>query len=116
MYNITNRDSFEEVHVFRQQILRVKDKEYFPMLLVGSKCDLEYERAVRKEEGRDLAKAFGCPFLEVSAKNRINVDEVFAGMVREIRRYYRERPIDRILTSQSASGSEKKEDATCIIM
>ena len=38
-------------------------------------------------EGRDLAKHFGCKFIETSAKQRINVDEAFSTLVREIRKY-----------------------------
>lgn len=38
-------------------------------------------------EGRDLAKHFGCRFIETSAKQRINVDEAFSQLVREIRKY-----------------------------
>ena len=38
-------------------------------------------------EGRDLAKHFNCKFIETSAKQRINVDEAFSNLVREIRRY-----------------------------
>jgi hypothetical protein len=34
-----------------------------------------------------LAKHFGCKFIETSAKQRINVDEAFSQLVREIRRY-----------------------------
>lgn len=38
-------------------------------------------------EGRDLAKHFGCKFIETSAKQRINVDEAFSQLVREIRKF-----------------------------
>jgi GTPase KRas protein len=44
-------------------------------------------------EGRDLAKHFGCKFIETSAKQRINVDEAFTNLVREIRKYNRVRTI-----------------------
>lgn len=48
-----------------------------PMVLVGNKCDLEDERVVGKDQGQSLAKVFGgCAFLETSAKNKINVNEV----------------------------------------
>ena len=40
-----------------------------------------------RTEGRDLAKHFGCKFIETSAKQRINVDEAFSQLVREIRKY-----------------------------
>ena len=41
-------------------------------------------------EGRDLAKQFQCKFIETSAKQKINVDEAFYNLVREIRRYNKE--------------------------
>lgn len=46
VYSITSRASFEEIATFQQQILRVKDKDYFPVIVVGNKCDLEEERVV----------------------------------------------------------------------
>jgi len=38
--------SFDEVYKFHKQILRVKDREEFPMILVGNKADLEHQRQV----------------------------------------------------------------------
>jgi GTPase SAR1 family protein len=49
VYSITSRQSFEEIMTFQQQILRVKDKDYFPIIVVGNKCDLEGERQVSKQ-------------------------------------------------------------------
>lgn len=46
VYSITSRNSFEEISQFHQQILRVKDKDFFPVLVVANKADLEYERQV----------------------------------------------------------------------
>lgn len=107
VYSITSRNSFEEISTFHQQILRVKDRDSFPVIVVANKCDLEYERQVgmngmsrsplvlasyilywaASAEGRDLAKHFNCKFIETSAKQRINVDEAFSNLVREIRKY-----------------------------
>jgi GTPase KRas protein len=42
-----------------------------------------------------LAKSYGCPFFESSAKSRINVEESFYQLVREIRQ-------------ENASGDPKK--------
>ncbi|KAK7032851.1 ras-like protein [Favolaschia claudopus] len=95
VYSITSRDSFEEISTFHQQILRVKDQDSFPVIVVANKCDLEYERQVGMNEGRDLAKHFGCKFIETSAKQRINVDEAFTNLVREIRKYNREQQTGR---------------------
>ena len=56
VYAITSRSSFDEIASFREQILRVKDKDKVPMTLIGNKCDLETERQVTTSEGQDLAK------------------------------------------------------------
>jgi hypothetical protein len=45
-------------------------------------CDLIDNREVSNVEGRDLAKSFGVPFFESSAKSRINVEEAFYELVR----------------------------------
>ncbi|CAG8501098.1 5106_t:CDS:2 [Ambispora gerdemannii] len=90
VYSITSRNSFEEISTFHQQILRVKDKDYFPIIVVANKCDLDSERQVAGHEGRELAKHFVCRFIETSAKQRINVDEAFYNLVREIRKYNKE--------------------------
>jgi len=86
VFAITSRSSFDEITSFREQILRVKDQDKVPMVLSGNKCDLESERQVTTAEGQDLAKSFACPFFETSAKARINVEEAFYDLVREIRK------------------------------
>ncbi len=54
------------------------------MVLVGNKCDLEDDRVVSKAEGQSLASQWGVTFLETSARKKINVDEVFFDLVRQI--------------------------------
>jgi GTPase SAR1 family protein len=46
------------------------------MVLVGNKCDLEDERVVGKEVGQTLARNWSSTFLETSAKQKVNVNEV----------------------------------------
>lgn len=60
VYSITSRQSFEEITTFQQQILRVKDKDYFPMVVVGNKCDLEGDREVTRQ-GTPLTIDFALP-------------------------------------------------------
>ena len=82
VYSVTSRTSFEELMTFYQQIQRVKDADYVPVVVVGNKSDLEDERQVSYEEGMYLAKQMNAPFLETSAKQAINVDEAFYTLVR----------------------------------
>lgn len=46
MFSVTDYASFEEIFKFHRQILRVKDRDEFPMLMVGNKSDLEAQRVV----------------------------------------------------------------------
>jgi GTPase SAR1 family protein len=56
IYSITSRQSFEEIMTFQQQILRVKDKDYFPIIVVGNKCDLDAERQVSKQGTESMSR------------------------------------------------------------
>lgn len=40
VFSVTEKSSFEEIYKFHKQILRVKDRDEFPMLMVGNKVCL----------------------------------------------------------------------------
>ncbi|CAB1339266.1 unnamed protein product [Coregonus sp. 'balchen'] len=82
-----NEFSFEEIYKFQRQILRVKDRDEFPMILVGNKADLELQRQVTQEEGQQLARQLKVTYMEASAKIRMNVDQAFHELVRVIRKF-----------------------------
>ena len=46
VFSVTDRTSFEEVSRFHKQILRVKDRDEFPIMLVGNKSDPQSQRVV----------------------------------------------------------------------
>jgi len=107
VFSVTDRSSFDEIPKFYRQILRVKDKDEFPMILVGNKSDLDHERTVAPSEVKDLAQQqLKIPYLEASAKQRINVDAAFHDLVRAIRRY------NEIPDTPMKSKKKKK----CVIM
>ncbi|KAI9359212.1 P-loop containing nucleoside triphosphate hydrolase protein [Zopfochytrium polystomum] len=85
VYSIASRESFDETFQFHAQIARAKDRDYFPLVLVGNKADLVGARQVAPQEGREAARAMGCLFLETSARMRVNVDEAFYELTRSIR-------------------------------
>ena len=77
VYSITAQSTFNDLQDLREQILRVKDTDDVPMVLVGNKCDLEDERVVGKDQGLNLARQFNnCSFMETSAKAKIGVKDV----------------------------------------
>lgn len=86
VYNITSRPTFDEISKLYDKILRTKDATKVPIVVVGNKCDLKDERQVEYNEGFDLAKQWGVPFFETSAKIKLNNEACFFELVREIRR------------------------------
>ncbi|KAF5097193.1 hypothetical protein D0Z03_001469 [Geotrichum reessii] len=112
VYSITSRSSFEEIVSFYKQILRVKDKDSFPVVLVGNKCDLgETERAVSLEEGRSLARQFGnCKFMETSAKQRVNVEDAFYELVRQVRIFNKDPPTGSASTSTASNRNSSNSN------
>jgi GTPase SAR1 family protein len=66
VYSIDNFESFKKLRPLYTQLLRVKDEQTYPVVLVGNKIDLEEFREVSTQEGQELAKSMGVPFFEVS--------------------------------------------------
>ncbi|XP_074758436.1 GTPase KRas isoform X1 [Athene noctua] len=108
VFAINNTKSFEDIHHYREQIKRVKDSEDVPMVLVGNKCDLP-SRTVDTKQAQDLARSYGIPFIETSAKTRQGVDDAFYTLVREIRKHKEK-------MSKDGKKKKKKTKTKCIII
>lgn len=102
VYSITLQTSFDEAVSLHDHILRVKDSDEVPFVLVGNKCDLEEDREISYDKGSSLSKELKCPFLEASAKTRHNVVEAFETLVKEI----------KMFRKHQAGTDEEKEDNT----
>ena len=104
VFSLTDRESFEELREFRDQvgvavggrggsralaqrraaqILRVHEDtgRAVVLLLVGNKADLEAERVVSRADAEALAREWGVGYYEASAKTGLMVDEVFTTML-----------------------------------
>ncbi|SPO27182.1 probable RSR1 - GTP-binding protein [Ustilago trichophora] len=88
VFSLTSLASVNELGPLREAIVRIKDTTGIPIVLVGNKADLRADRQVPREVGTSLSKAWGnVPYYEASARKRINVDEIFADVVRQIRAF-----------------------------
>lgn len=54
------------------------------IILIGNKSDLSSDRQVKYEEGEEFAKKHSMKFMEVSAKDDINVEEAFISIARSV--------------------------------
>ncbi|KAJ6231818.1 ras-like protein rasb [Anaeramoeba flamelloides] len=116
VYSVTNRQSFQKIPSYIEEITQAKFTTDIPVIIVGNKSDLENERQVRHGEGQDFAIKFNCcPFFESSAKERINVDEAFFEVVREIRKT-KSRKDDFLRAKKTKSKKGKKSRDNCLLM
>ena len=85
VFSIIAQSTFNELPELRDQILRVKDADSVPMVLVGNKCDLADQRVITTDQAKDLATKWGnCTYLETSAKTKVNVENIFFELIRQI--------------------------------
>ena len=83
VYSITSQAFFDNLPAFYSQLCHVKSTCDVPIVLVGNMCDLEDRRVVGRDQGENLARQWGrhCSFMEVSAKEHINITEAFYELV-----------------------------------
>ena len=85
VFSITSLSSLTELHELRDQIVRIKDDERVPLVIVGNKSDLEEDRAVSRARAYGVSQSWGnAPYYETSARRRANVDEAFVDLCRQI--------------------------------
>jgi len=77
VFDITSRASFDHLDAIRDLVVHIKEPSPAPIVLVGTKCDMESKREVSSEEGQQVAKSWNCTFLETSAKDNYNISQVF---------------------------------------
>ena len=68
VYDITDRESFNNLNSWLIEIEKSANKNVYK-ILIGNKCDLEEKRAVTYQEGKDFADSNGMKFIETSDKN-----------------------------------------------
>jgi Ras-related protein Rab-8A len=83
VYDITDLESFQNLNSWLIENEKNASKNVYK-ILVGNKCDMENERKVTVEQGKDFAAQYGMKFFETSAKESTNVSDSFIAMTREI--------------------------------
>ncbi|KAF1947982.1 NCA2-domain-containing protein [Clathrospora elynae] len=85
VYDVTDERSFNNIRTWFSNVEQ-HATEGVNKILIGNKCDWEEKRAVSTEQGQALADELGVPFLEVSAKGNINVDQAFYSLAGDIKK------------------------------
>jgi len=97
VFDMTNRDTFNSLSWYRDNILRVKNADNldYIIIMIGNKSDTESEKQVDKLEAQQLANDYSVKYYETSALNGNNVEKAFTDMMRSVRMIKRQKTIDK---------------------
>lgn len=83
VYDMTNRDSFNAVTTWLQDLKKYCSPQIV-ITLIGNKSDLDASRQISYEEGKTFADENGLMFLETSAKTGQNIENGFINIIQQI--------------------------------
>ena len=82
VYAIDDKNSFDNISKWVDEVkIQNKDAKF---LLVGNKCDLKKERQVTEEDAKQYATENNMEFMEVSAKDRTNIENMFNSSLQKL--------------------------------
>jgi len=102
VFSIAAKQSLEELKSILELVNEVKGTlEGFPLMLVGNKCDDDSKREVNKKTGEALQQMWKCKYMETSAKEGTNVNELFEELLKL--------ETSRVLSLQPIEDNDKKK-------
>eukprot|EP01080_Neovahlkampfia_damariscottae_P001450 gene1450-12069_t len=75
VFDITNKQSFQNIAKWMNDMK--KQNPNFISILIGNKIDLDDLRCIKKEEANEFASKNSSEYIETSAKNSNNIDDIF---------------------------------------
>ena len=100
-YSITDTKSFDNINKWMAQIKSLAPIDV-KVLLVGNKTDLEEERKLSIEQGKEMAEKYGIQLFEASAKTGENVPEIFQRMAEMV--------LEKVKANPRSEDSTRKID------
>ena len=89
VYDITNPKSFQNLDKWLSD-LKSNGEDKISVVLIGNKSDLESERKITLEQGKEKAAFFKLAFMETSALNGNNIDNAFNELITDVYKNHHE--------------------------
>eukprot|EP00771_Trimastix_marina_P003001 gnl/Trimastix_PCT/4182.p1 GENE.gnl/Trimastix_PCT/4182~~gnl/Trimastix_PCT/4182.p1 ORF type:complete len:195 (+),score=16.31 gnl/Trimastix_PCT/4182:3-587(+) len=100
VFAVNDERTFRQIRDIHERFINECGEERITQLLVGNKSDINHGRSVTTEEAQRLARDWGCGYLECSARNNENIDEIFL----------------RLLADYEVANAAPKKKRKCIIL
>ncbi|XP_070571673.1 ras-related protein Rab-35-like isoform X2 [Ptychodera flava] len=110
VYDVTSADSFVNVKRWLHEIDQNCDN--VARILVGNKNDCPDKKVVESDDAKKFAEQMGVQLFETSAKENINVEEIFSAITKLVieakKRQFRPEPDKSTVKVASDKGKKKK--------
>ena len=83
VYDITRKDTFRTLKSWVEE-LKNRGPQDIAICIAGNKCDLEDERSIPKSKAQEYCAQNGFLFVETSAKDDVNVQQIFIDLSKKI--------------------------------
>ena len=83
VFDVTNIQSFDKAQSWVDELIENTNSNTV-IALCGNKVDLEENRKVSYDEGCQFAEKIGAFYIEVSAKNNLNIEKLFDEILNKI--------------------------------
>ena len=116
IFDVTNKKSLDSINRWVNDVNETIEAEKFPSVLVGNKIDLDDEREVTFEEGKNLADQYGFNYIETSAKTGTNINELFIELAENIYNKFKEefpQPNNQNIVIKVEKHQKKKKKNCC---
>ncbi|XP_068193499.1 ras-related protein Rab-26-like [Antennarius striatus] len=111
LYDVTNKTSFDNIKAWLTEIHEYAQQDVVLMLL-GNKADATHDRVVKREDGEKLAKEYGIPFMETSARSGLNIELAFTAVAKELKHRSMKDPAEKFKL-QDYVTKEMKSTGCC---
>ena len=89
VYDITNPKTFESLDKWISD-LKTNAEEKISIVLIGNKTDLEDQRKITTEQGKEKAEFYKLAFMETSALNGNNIEKAFNELITDVYKNHHE--------------------------
>lgn len=93
-FDITDNDSFKSLNKILMDVYKFSDPNTC-IILVGNKCDLFEKRKITYDKAKKFADDMGIDYFETSAKDNINIDNLFLNFSKKCKIVYDENHLNK---------------------
>ncbi len=112
VFDVTSQNSFDHIKEWMNNIKQFA-KLGVMKVIVGNKIDLNDERIVTYNEGKNFAESFNIKYFETSAVTREGIVELFETICKDYSKTNRKKPIDSNIKLDNIKSENNDNNVGC---